>query len=164
MSPGVIGGTVNPGGFLGPLIPDPTFVYGIPGGSLYLAPNGNFQNFAPTAVPGGSLSGGGVGGMRSSVIVAGGPSIPPGGALSGGGVGGMKSMRHCGRRRQHPFWRSIERRWSGRNEEQRHCDRRHANGWAWRRHNYPGGTAGALSGGKATGSASSVIVTGGSTN
>ena len=64
-----------------------------------LVPNGIFPNRTivtgggPLAAPGGTLSGGGVGGVKSSVIVAGGTLTAggTGGTLIVGGVGGVKS-------------------------------------------------------------------------
>ena len=99
---------------------------------------------------------------RTTVIT---PIVPlglPGGTLSGGGVGGTQEQRHCGRRqRRRRHGRNIERGAvggarsgvivaggtptaggtggtlsgrSGRSQEQRHCGRRHADGW-WNRRN-----------------------------
>jgi hypothetical protein len=92
MSSGGVGGSLSPGGFLGPLNLGSTFNSGIPGGSLYFGPGGILQNPAPATPSGGTLSGNGVGGVKSSVIVAGANTPSPvGGALSGNGVGGVRS-------------------------------------------------------------------------
>jgi hypothetical protein len=95
MSPGVVGGTLSPGGFLGSLTPWATFVNGIPGGSLYFSPNGILHNPAPIGPPGGTWSGGGVGGVKSSVIIVTGGTattgLGSGGILTTGGTGGSLS-------------------------------------------------------------------------
>ncbi len=92
MFPGAVGGMFSPGGFLGPLTPMSASVYGIPGGRLYFDPNGILQNRASIAPPGGKLNGGGTGGVKSTVIVAGGiPTAGLGGTLTAGGTGGVLS-------------------------------------------------------------------------
>jgi hypothetical protein len=90
MSPGAVAGTLSPGGFLGPTLSGSNFVSGSPGGTLYLGPSGIFPKPVRLAPAGGTLTGSGVGGVQSSVIIAGGNAYSPtGGSVSAGGVGGV---------------------------------------------------------------------------
>jgi len=70
MPPGAVVGMLSPDAFPGPLTPGSAFVNGIPGGSLYFDPSGTLHNPALIAAPGGTLSGSGVGGVRTSVVEA----------------------------------------------------------------------------------------------
>jgi hypothetical protein len=66
MPPGAVGGLLSANGFLGPLTPGPTFVNGIPGGSLDPSPSGTLRDPAPIASTEGTLSGNGLGGVPAS--------------------------------------------------------------------------------------------------
>ena len=162
MFPGAVGGTLSPGGSTSPLTPASIFLNGIPGGSLYFDRNGTLQNLAPLAPPGGILSGAGVGGVKSNVIVTGGTNIPPGGTLNGGGAGGVKSNVIVTGGANIPPGGTLSGGGVGGLKSNVIVT-----GGAT---SLPGGTlnaggvGGALSSGTITGSASSVIVTGGSTN
>jgi hypothetical protein len=147
MASGAVGGALSADGFIQPLTPGPTFVNGIPSQILYIGSNGIPRNLAPLGRPGGTWSGSGVGGVKSSVIVAGGANNLPGGTWSGNGVGGVKSSVIVAGGANNPPGGTLSGSGVGGVKSSVIV---------------AGGTGETLSGGYITGSASSVIVTGGS--